>query len=113
MLTSLVQKLIAVSITIIFVAYLGYGLYNKSTEGVVLNESIEAETTSEDVVALVTKLKDLKIDKTIFSNEAFLSLVDFSSIISPEEQGRPNPFAPIGAEDGTYRAPKTQTASRP
>lgn len=113
MVTGLIQKLIAVSITMILLAYFGYGLYNKSTDGVILDESIDAETTSQDVVALVTKLKDLKIDKTIFSNEAFLSLVDFSSVISPEEQGRPNPFDPIGTEDGTIQTSKVQAKPKP
>jgi hypothetical protein len=113
MASSFVQKLIAIIITMVLLTYWGYSLYNKSTDGVVLDESINAETTSQDVVNLVTKLKELRLDKSVFSNKYFSGLVDFTSIVIPEEQGRPNPFNPIGAENGTIQISKTQTKSKP
>jgi hypothetical protein len=65
------------------------------------------------VVTLVSKLKEMRLDKSVFSNVLFLGLVDFTTAIIPEEQGRPNPFDPIGAEDGTYQKSKVQVKSKP
>lgn len=42
----------------------------------------------------------IRLDTSIFSNPAFLSLRDSSVILIPRgNEGRPNPFAPIGRDD--------------
>lgn len=46
-------------------------------------------------LALLNQMKSIRIDTTLFSDPAYVSLVDNSVAITPEAVGRPNPFAPI------------------
>lgn len=46
-------------------------------------------------LALLNQVRSLKIDTTLFNDPAFRSLVDYSVEITPENVGRPNPFAPL------------------
>lgn len=50
-----------------------------------------------DVIALIQQIKTLRIDQSIFSDPAFLSLTDYTTPIPPQPVGRPNPFAPLGS----------------
>lgn len=50
--------------------------------------------TQDAVVQTLLALRAVKLDGTIFSDPAFLSLEDFSTQIVPEPVGRDNPFAP-------------------
>ena len=47
------------------------------------------------VLTLLNQVKDLRIDKTLFTDQAYLSLHDFSVTIPQQNVGRANPFAPI------------------
>ena len=54
---------------------------------------------SEDFITLLLNVKSIKLDDTIFSDQAFISLRDSSIILTQTgDEGRPNPFAPIGSE---------------
>ena len=46
-------------------------------------------------LSLLNQVRSLKIDTALFTDPAFRSLVDFSVAITPENVGRPNPFAPL------------------
>ncbi|OGG50033.1 hypothetical protein A2763_03760 [Candidatus Kaiserbacteria bacterium RIFCSPHIGHO2_01_FULL_54_36] len=52
----------------------------------------------QGIVATLLTLRAVKLDGTIFSDQAFLSLRDFSTEIVPEPVGRPNPFAPLSSQ---------------
>jgi hypothetical protein len=54
------------------------------------NAAIEQELLSQ-----LLQLSTITLDDRVFSNPAFVSLVDFSQPIEPQPVGRPNPFAPI------------------
>ncbi len=56
-------------------------------------------TVGADFLALLTSIQTIELDDSIFSSKAFLVLQDFNRPI-PEDTnpGRPNPFAPIGAD---------------
>ena len=59
-------------------------------------------------LSLLNQVNSLKIDTTLFSDPAFLSLQDYSVAITPENVGRPNPFAPLSGEAvPTSAAPAT------
>ncbi len=54
---------------------------------------------SEDFITLLLNVKSIKLDDTIFSDQAFISLRDSSiTLTQTGDEGRPNPFAPIGSE---------------
>ena len=53
----------------------------------------------KDFLTLLLSVKNIKLNDAIFSDIAFTSLRDGSIVLVPEDnQGRPNPFAPLGAE---------------
>lgn len=54
----------------------------------------------QEFLNLLFSIKSINLDNSIFDNAAFGSLSDSSIILIPDgSQGRPNPFAPIGAEN--------------
>lgn len=51
---------------------------------------------AREILAMLTKLRAIKIDSDFFRNEVFRSLVDFGPDLEmPKEYGRPNPFLPV------------------
>ncbi|KKR79481.1 MAG: hypothetical protein UU24_C0007G0008 [Candidatus Nomurabacteria bacterium GW2011_GWA2_40_9] len=54
---------------------------------------------AKDFLSLLLSVKNITLDDAIFNDIAFTSLRDSSIILTPlGNEGRPNPFAPIGAE---------------
>ncbi len=56
---------------------------------------------AKDFLSILLNVKNIRLDDTIFSNKSFTSLHDSSiPLTSPtkEEEGRANPFAPIGSD---------------
>ena len=51
---------------------------------------------NRDILALLTDLKSIKIDRTFFEAPTLRTLYDFSVPLIDEPKGRANPFAPIG-----------------
>ena len=92
-----IQKLIIIFITILFVGYIGYGLFN-ATPSPDAFSAIPANPDSELILALADKIEKTTIDSSIFSDKLFVALIDTSSVVTPEEQGRDNPFYTIGLD---------------
>jgi hypothetical protein len=61
-------------------------------------------------LSLLNQIRSLRIDTALFNDAAFRSLVDYSVAITPENVGRPNPFAPLPGESAP--AAKTQSSSQ-
>jgi hypothetical protein len=55
----------------------------------------------QQLVTNLLALRAVKLDGTIFSNPAFLSLKDFSTQIVSEPVGRADPFAPLSSSAAT------------
>lgn len=51
--------------------------------------------SDRNLVSTLLALRAVKLDATILSNPAFLTLKDFSTQIISEPAGRPDPFAPL------------------
>ena len=66
------------------------------------NASVTTEETSQiskDFISLLLSVKSIKLDDSILKNQAYLSLRDSSITLTQDgNEGRPNPFAPIGSE---------------
>ncbi len=55
----------------------------------------------QDFLPLLLSVKSIKLDDSIFSDIAFTRLRDSSIVLTPDgNEGRPNPFAPIGSDTG-------------
>src|SRR3990170_4555866 len=53
----------------------------------------------QEFLSLLLNIRSIKLDDAIFSNPAFGLLQDYTIILVPEgNEGRLNPFAPIGIE---------------
>jgi hypothetical protein len=51
-------------------------------------------------LSLLLSVKSIKLDDSIFSNPAWANLKDSSIELTPDHtEGRPNPFAPFGADN--------------
>ncbi|MBI2627462.1 hypothetical protein HYW72_00870 [Candidatus Nomurabacteria bacterium] len=70
---------------------------------------------AQDFLSLLLSVKNIKLNDTIFSDDAFTSLRDSSITLTPDgNEGRPNPFAPIGADilpPANANTPTGQTGS--
>lgn len=53
------------------------------------------DAIGRELLVTLSKLKSLTLDDTLFKDQVFISLNDFSNPIVPQEVGRNNPFSPI------------------
>ena len=68
---------------------------------------------SQDFITTLLSVKSIKLDDTIFKEPSFISLRDSSIILVQDgNEGRPNPFAPIGSETAPT-IPTTPTPTTP
>lgn len=51
-----------------------------------------------DVIKLNSAIESVTLDRALFGNKLYQSLVDFSTELSPLPMGRQNPFGPLGNE---------------
>lgn len=63
-------------------------------------------------LSLLNQMKSLQIDTSLFKDPAYVSLIDYSVAITPQNVGRPNPFAPITGVPNPF-APETPSGSTP
>ena len=98
---------------VLIIAAIGYYFYTAgntvSTGDQSLSFDVTAASSSNalvgtDVLALLKKIHQLKIDYKFFESDGEQSLFDFSQIIPPENVGRPNPFLPIGNANNLQQA---------
>ena len=71
------------------------------------NTAIVGDNSSiaKDFLALLLSVKNIKLNDSIFSDKAFLSLHDSSITLIPDgDEGRPNPFAPFSNDNSALAA---------
>lgn len=62
-----------------------------------VNNNIANSQIIANTLPVLLSIQNIKLDDSIFSDPAFVRLVDTSIILIPDgNEGRPNPFAPIG-----------------
>ena len=104
-------------IIIAVIALLGGGAYlflkGKSAPSLALESSSgvsepssatasDTEAINQDFLTKLSVLNSIRFDMTVFSDKIFTSLKDFTvTLVSEGNEGRPNPFAPIGTETGS------------
>ena len=58
------------------------------------------ESPDKDFLPLLLSVKNIRLNDAIFSDPSFTALTDSSIELLPEgNEGRPNPFAPLGSEN--------------
>ncbi|MFZ2522388.1 MAG: hypothetical protein WAX44_01345 [Minisyncoccia bacterium] len=94
-------KVIVAILLLVIVGFGSYLFYTRGLSGINIGGfSLPSEEgpVGSDILVLAEKIKLTVIEPEILESNLFRSLVDMSSPLSPESQGRPNPFAPIGFE---------------
>lgn len=70
-----------------------------SSDGDVALSTEENSKVAGEFLTLLLNVKNIKLDDAIFSDNAFISLHDSSIILIPDgNEGRINPFAPLGVD---------------
>src|SRR6185436_9117107 len=70
-------------------------------------------SVAREFLSLLLSVKSIKLNDSIFSDQAFMSLHDSSITLIPDgNEGRPNPFAPLGT-DNFATGPTTPPATPP
>ena len=89
-----------------------------ATAGANAAEAADADAASKEFLALLLNIQSIKLDDSFFASPGFLALQDFSHAIPPDTNpGRPNPFAPLGANTAlvstqvSTSAPSLQTGT--
>jgi len=65
------------------------------------NTGDNSSSISNNFLSILLSVKSIKLNDQIFSDAAFINLHDSSILLtplSPGDEGRPNPFAPIGSD---------------
>jgi hypothetical protein len=96
---------------VIVIAFFVYTYFFTGKATPILDEQAvsQAAPADQDLISLLLELKAITLDESLLSDAAFTSLQDFSKELVPEAIGRPNPFAPLGAQ---AKAPGNQTTAQ-
>lgn len=106
-------KILNIVIVILILAALVYGYMQFTSSDTVTSEGLTTEvgtdpftspdptgeTDQGDFVALLLDLRQISLDTAFLTSSLFSSLEDFSRDIPPQDAGRRNPFAPVGATE--------------
>ena len=96
---TVIAILLVIGLVVVWFVY-----FRSSSDGVVISVPVVGEertvtSTNLGFAGLLAQLRIVKLDTDFFQHPIYQSLVDFGvDVIVPFEQGRRNPFAPIGAQ---------------
>jgi hypothetical protein len=94
-----IKKIIVISISAAFILFAVYFFFFKKTAPVVVLDQFgnptQAQVVGQDLVDLLDKLQNVKLDDSIFRNQAFINLTDYAITLPDQPRGRANPFAPM------------------
>jgi hypothetical protein len=89
------HKFVAGIITVVILGALWYGLSNSGAQAPILQTEAPVSESDKELVSTLLTLRAVQLNGTIFQDPVFQSLQDFTTEITPEPVGRPNPFAPL------------------
>ncbi|MEX2013638.1 MAG: hypothetical protein WD897_01865 [Parcubacteria group bacterium] len=85
------------SVVVVFIAVMFlYNIFFKVETPV--SSELSASSIGDDLLKIHGELQRVTLDRTMFSSTGYLLLNDFSTVISPQITGRPNPFDIIGRD---------------
>ncbi len=117
------KNLLIILVIVIIIAIV-YSMFFKKEKSPSLKSSspqsaqvVPSDTGSEygqKFLSLLLNLQGIRLDQDLLESDAFNRLQDFTKILEPQNnQGRANPFAPIGTEEETPAAPVQSTTPAP
>jgi len=96
-------KNIIIVVVIISGAFWAYNqFFNTEIPGSAsLRVTSSTDVLGADIIKAINQINALKLDRSVFEDPIFRTLVDRSEEILPQAKSRPNPFAPITITDFT------------
>jgi hypothetical protein len=96
-------KQIIIAVIVIGIAFFGFKMFFTSDVPSDVSLSVDGAGDTyiqegQEILVLLEQLSNINLDNSIFSNQIFLSLVNFEKPLEPQIEGRPNPFLPIGRD---------------
>jgi hypothetical protein len=93
-------------IALVILGIIGFAGYSYTTRNRVVEDELLTGVLTADQVASVDgdllktlgKLKKLHLDDAVFNDTVWLSLHDFGKVLTQEQKGRLNPFAPLSSQ---------------
>ncbi len=107
-----IKKLIVPFIVIVG-AFVLYSIFIKEepTTSLLKKEvATSGDVLGAEIIKAINQISTLTLDRSVFDDPIFKTLIDRSEVLQPEPIGRANPFAPIGS---TGAAPTTSTSTTP
>lgn len=94
------NKLVFAVIALLIAGGTWYGLSASTPSSDLVSTPISTASSPDEqgLIATLLTLRAVKLDGTIFTDPAFMSLKDFSTDIVAEPIGRENPFAPLSSQ---------------
>lgn len=115
MFTFIKQNKLFVIVAILFVLGVSYYAFSSSGSGpastLTTSGNDDVSAASQQLLVVLANLRTIRLDDSIFKDQVFLSLTDYGVVISPENVGRRNPFAPFSST--TPNQPVINTAPVP
>ncbi len=112
------EKILIGVLILLIVGYFGYQMFSGgSAPAAVSVSTTDSSATSsgvvgQDILTLVLKLQNISIDSSLFSSPLWTALKDSAAPLSPESQGRTDPFAALGSENAVAGPATTKTAAK-
>jgi hypothetical protein len=96
-------KSLIIAVVVIIGGFYAYNqFFNLSTQpSASLQVTNSADVLGADIIKAINQINALKLDRSVFEDPIFKTLVDRSEEIQPQSKSRPNPFAPITNIDFT------------
>lgn len=117
------NKIAVIVIAILLAGGVWYGMSQTAPEPTIAVSGVAADGSAtgvapadpetQEILNILATLRAVTLDGSIFSDQVFRSLKDFSTTIVPEPVGRPDPFAPLGVSGGTVKPPASAAPAAP
>ena len=94
-----ISRTVAVGLilALIVIAAIGYTLMQKDNAEEAVTVTDDGALASEaNFATLASELDSIRFDTTVLNDPRFIGLSNIHTAITPEPQGRPDPFAPLG-----------------
>lgn len=113
-----ILKKIIIFGAIALVLYVGYSIFFKADPESTSLLNTRTNTNSgnvlgSEIIKAINEIDSLELDRSVFDDPIFQTLVDRSQELQQQSTGRSNPFAPIGSNDVAPVETPAQTGEEP
>jgi hypothetical protein len=93
-------------LTLVIVVIIGFVVFtyfknssnDNSSSTIVAEQRVAEFAGAREILSLLNKMSNVKLDDSIFNDSSFNSLRDTTVVLVPQPINRNNPFAPIGTD---------------